>query len=186
MTEPFYYVRLGRAGLGYVVGLQPKYSPTPACADDPYGSLLAGAADDETPIQTFRNIVSIPKNTKSVVAIVDDDPRVLESLEELLVSAGHAARTFSSAGALLNSKVLSEIDCLITDIGMPGMDGIELQRLMSERRPDLPVILITGRHELAELPQARHSRLFRKPFDGGVLLAAISDVLNRRENPQEA
>ncbi len=125
----------------------------------------------------------MPKNTKSVVAVVDDDPRVLESLEELLESAGHAARTFSSARTLLASKALSEIDCLITDIGMPGMDGFELERVMSERRPDLPVILITGRHEITELPQAKNNRFFRKPFDGQALLAAIGDALNGKETP---
>jgi FixJ family two-component response regulator len=125
----------------------------------------------------------MPKNTKSVVAVVDDDPRVLESLEELLESAGHAARTFSSAKTLLDSKALAEIDCLITDIGMPGMDGFELQRLLCERRPGLPVILITGRHEITELPQARQNWFFRKPFDGRALLAAIGDALNGKENP---
>src|SRR5262245_34415545 len=72
---------------------------------------------------------------KPVIAIVDDDPRVLESIEELLESAGHTARTFLSAEALLNSQSLAEIDCLITDIGMPGLGGFELRQLMSERCP---------------------------------------------------
>ena len=121
-------------------------------------------------------------NPKSVVAIVDDDRRLLESLEELLESAGHAARTFSSAQTLLNSNALPEIDCLITDIGMPGMDGFELQRLIREKRPDLPVILITGRHEIAELPRAKHNRFFRKPFDMRALLAAIGDALTGKED----
>jgi FixJ family two-component response regulator len=122
-------------------------------------------------------------NPKSVVAIVDDDRRLLESLEDLLESAGYAVRAFSSAHTLLNSNALPEIDCLITDIGMPGMDGFELQRLMSERRPRLPVILITGRHEIAELPQAKHNRFFRKPFDVQALLAAIGDALTEKEDP---
>src|SRR5262245_60259624 len=121
---------------------------------------------------------------KSVVAIVDDDPRLLESLEELLESAGLAVRAFPSARALLESTALPEIDCLITDIGMPGIDGFELDRLMGERRPDVPVILITGRHEIAELPQANHNRFFRKPFDGQELLAAIGDALTEKENPR--
>jgi FixJ family two-component response regulator len=121
-------------------------------------------------------------NPKSVVAVVDDDQRLLESLGELLESAGHAARTFSSAQTLLNSNAFPEIDCLITDIGTPGMDGFELQRLIREKRPDLPVILITGRHEIAELPQARHNRFFRKPFDMRALLAAIGDALNGKED----
>ena len=122
-------------------------------------------------------------NQKSVVAIVDDDQRLLESLEDLLESAGHAVRRFSSAQTLLDSNALLEIDCLITDIGMPGMDGFELQRVMRERRPDLPVILITGRHEIAELPRAKHNWFFRKPFDGQALLAAIGDALTGKENP---
>ncbi len=91
-------------------------------------------------------------------------------------------RTFSSAQALLGSNALSEIDCLITDIGMPGIDGFELQRAMSERRPGLPVILITGRHEIVELAQAKHDWFFRKPFDGQALLAAIGDALTGKGN----
>ena len=122
-------------------------------------------------------------NPKPVVAIVDDDQRLLESLEDLLESAGHAVRTFSSARTLLDSSVLPEIDCLISDIGMPGMDGFELKRVMRERRPDLPVILITGRHEIAELPQAQRNWFFRKPFDGQALLAAIGDALTGKEVP---
>jgi FixJ family two-component response regulator len=114
---------------------------------------------------------------RSFVAIVDDDHRVLESLEELLESAGHAVRTFSSAQGLLASGVVGEIDCLVTDIGMPGMDGFELQRVMNEQRPDVPVILITGRHEIIELAHTRHNWFFRKPFDGQALLAAIGDAL---------
>jgi len=119
---------------------------------------------------------------KCVLAIVDDDHRLLESLQDLLESAGHAVHAFSSAQTLLNSDdVVAEIDCLITDIGMPGVDGFELQRLMNQRRPDLPVILITGRHEIAELPQAKHDRFFRKPFDGQKLLAAIGGALTGKE-----
>ena len=121
-------------------------------------------------------------NPKSVVAIVDDDRRLLESLEELLESAGHAVRAFSSAETLINSNALPEIDCLITDIGMPGMDGFELQRLVNERRPGLPVIMITARHDIAARPQAAHSWFFRKPFDGRALLAAIGDALTAKEN----
>jgi FixJ family two-component response regulator len=124
--------------------------------------------------------VSAPK-PKFIVAIVDDDLRVLESLAELLESAGHAVRTFLSGRSLLNSEAMPEIDCLITDIGMPGMDGFELERLMRRERPSLPVILITARDELAELAERRRHRLFRKPFDGQALLAAIGDALTGKE-----
>lgn len=123
-------------------------------------------------------------NPKPVVAVVDDDPRLLESLEDLLESAGHAVRTYASGWALLTGDAVEEIDCLITDIGMPGMNGFELQGLMRERRPDVPVILITGRHEIAEAPQARHDRFFRKPFDGQALLTAIGGALAGKEDPR--
>jgi FixJ family two-component response regulator len=119
---------------------------------------------------------------RSVVAVVDDDPRLLESLEELLESAGYAARGFSSAGSLLASG-LTGVDLLITDIGMPGTDGFELRDLVKKARPDLPVFLITGRHEIADQGRAQGiSGFFRKPFDARVLLSAVGEALRNREN----
>ncbi|RUV32721.1 MAG: response regulator [Mesorhizobium sp.] len=122
---------------------------------------------------------------RPVVAVVDDDPRLLESLEDLLESAGYAARSFSSAPALLISG-LSGLDVLITDIGMPGMDGFELRGLVEKERPELPVFLITGRHEIADQDRAQGvSGCFRKPFDAQVLLGAIGDALRKSKNGGE-
>jgi FixJ family two-component response regulator len=119
---------------------------------------------------------------RPVVAIVDDDPRLLESLEDLLESAGYMACSFSSANSLLLNE-LSGFDVLITDIGMPGMDGFELRDLVKKARPDLPVFMITGRHEIADQNRAQGiSGFFRKPFDGHVLLAAIGDALGKPRN----
>lgn len=119
--------------------------------------------------------------SRPVVAIVDDDPRLLESLENLLESAGYVARSFPSAGSLLISG-LSGLDVLITDIGMPGMNGFELRHLVKEVRPDLPVFLITGRHEIVDQARAQGTgRLFRKPFDAQSLLAAVASALADRE-----
>lgn len=120
---------------------------------------------------------------RPVVAIVDDDPRLLESLEDLLESAGYVARSFPSAGALLISG-LSGLDVLITDIGMPGMDGFELRDLAKKTRPDLPVFLITGRHEIADQDRAQGTSrfCFRKPFDAQILLAAVGDALRDKTN----
>jgi FixJ family two-component response regulator len=116
---------------------------------------------------------------KPVIAVVDDDPRVLESLEDLFESAGYAVRAFSSGKSLLATD-LSSINCLITDIGMPGMSGFELHDLVKEARPKLPVFLLTGRHEIGDQHRAMGkdiSGLFRKPF-GQDLLAAIDRALH--------
>ncbi len=116
---------------------------------------------------------------RRMIAVVDDDPRVLESLQDLLESAGYAVRTFPSAKALIESG-LSNIGCLITDIGMPGMDGFELHDVVKKARPGLPVFLITGRHEIGDQKRTGAkdiSGFFRKPFDGPALLAAIGSAL---------
>ncbi|MGF7056174.1 FixJ family two-component response regulator [Bosea sp. OAE752] len=116
---------------------------------------------------------------KYVVAVVDDDPRLLESLEDLLESAGYAVRGFPSATALTGAG-LSGLDLLITDIGLPGFDGFELRDLVNRERPDLPVFLITGRHEIADQIRARAvESFFCKPFDGQALLAAIARALHQ-------
>ncbi len=117
---------------------------------------------------------------KFIVAVVDDDLRLLESLEDLLESAGYSVRLFRSAKPFLEDEAaLSETDCLIADIGMPVIDGFELEKLAKQARPQLPVILITGRHEIADQQRAiaQGNRFFRKPFDGQALLAAIGQAL---------
>jgi FixJ family two-component response regulator len=116
---------------------------------------------------------------KHRIAVVDDDVRLLESLENLLESAGYLVRSFSSAAALVEAG-LADIDCLITDIGMPGMDGFELHQLVKRVRADLPVFLITGRHEIGDQQRAGAgdiSGFFRKPFNGPALLADVGDAL---------
>jgi FixJ family two-component response regulator len=118
---------------------------------------------------------------KSIVAVVDNDLRILESLGDLLESVGYAVRLFTSAQSLLEDTVaLSEIDCLIADIGMPVIDGFELEKLVQRARPELPVILITGRHEIADQQRAiaQGTRFFCKPFDGPALLAAIGQAVH--------
>jgi FixJ family two-component response regulator len=113
----------------------------------------------------------------SVIAVVDDDQRILESIEILLDSANYDVRLFSSAAALLDSGVLPEIDCLISDVAMPGMDGIELAQAVRASLPALPIILVTGRHDLLNQSLVNHFRVFKKPFDGQDLLMAVADAL---------
>jgi FixJ family two-component response regulator len=122
------------------------------------------------------------------VAVVDDDPRLLESLEDLLESAGYHARCFSSAQAILDDG-LSDVDVLITDIGLPNIDGFELRAQARAVRPGLPVFLITGRYEIADQGRAQGiGGFFRKPFDGQLLLAAVTEALysaGRREGDDD-
>src|SRR5262245_19914405 len=104
---------------------------------------------------------------------------ILESLKELLESAGYDVRLHATASSLLASDVAS-IDCLITDIGMPVVDGFELRRRAKQLRPDLPVFLISGRRDLTESrPAAELEPVFHKPFDGPTLLAAIAKAVRR-------
>jgi FixJ family two-component response regulator len=124
------------------------------------------------------------KSRNYIVGVVDDDPRVLESLAGLLDAAGYTARVFASARTFLESDGPSQIDCLISDIGMPDMDGFALQRLTNAARPELPVIWITGRdgptkQRLAGLDHA-DARVFFKPFDAAELLAAVALAVKGR------
>ncbi|SFH64097.1 response regulator [Albimonas pacifica] len=131
-----------------------------------------------------RNLPHMPPPPPAVVGVVDDDPRLRAALSELLESAGCEACVRADGRALLDDPDFARLDCLVADIGMAGMDGLQLEALARARRPDLPVILITGRPETAErlIADGRPARLiFRKPFDAQALLAAIeAEVALRR------
>jgi FixJ family two-component response regulator len=119
----------------------------------------------------------------ALVAVVDDDPGILQSLAYLLESADYAVLVYSSAAALLDSNGLAKIDCLISDIDMPGIDGFELLQMISAARPDLPTILITGypdRLERMPVLGASQTRVFTKPFQGSELLAAVGESVGSR------
>ncbi len=120
-----------------------------------------------------------------IVAAVDDDFRVRESIKSLLESAGYAPVVFSSAEEFLQSGAMAEATCVIADVRMPGMDGIELQRRIRLERPTLPVILISAHHN-AEVRQIAIDQgavdVLYKPFDAADLLAIIQSALtNSRE-----
>ena len=115
-----------------------------------------------------------------IVAAVDDDFRVRESMTSLLESAGYAPVAFSSAEQFLQSGTLAVATCVITDVRMPGMDGIELQRRIRLERPTLPVILISA-HYNAEVRQKAIDEgaidVLYKPFDATELLKTIQSAL---------
>ena len=118
---------------------------------------------------------------KHVVAAVDDDFRVRESIESLVASAGHTPWVFASAEEFLQSGAPELAICLITDVRMPGIDGLELQRRVRIQYPRLPVILITAHYD-DEIRQRALSQgaagFLHKPFDAAELLGAIDLALD--------
>jgi FixJ family two-component response regulator len=124
--------------------------------------------------------LTMASDVTPIVAAVDDDFRVRESLTSLLESAGYAPVVFSSAEEFLQSGTLAVATCVITDVRMPGMDGIELQRRIRLERPALPVILITAHHN-AEVRQTAIDEgavdVLNKPFDATDLLKIIQSAL---------
>lgn len=117
---------------------------------------------------------------KPVIAVVDDDPRVLESLEDLLESSGYIVQSYTSAEALLEQDLFGW-DALITDIAMPGLNGFALRDLVLEARRGVPIIMITGRDDLMEQVRTKGTGVyFRKPFDAQDLVAALGKSLPAR------
>jgi FixJ family two-component response regulator len=122
---------------------------------------------------------------KPVVAVVDDDPRIRESLESLIESAGFTAQVFALGEDFLQRENLTETNCLITDVRMPGMDGLALQRRVRLARPELPIIFITAHHDddLERSALAEGAVCFiRKPFDAGELLRVTKVALGKASN----
>ncbi len=111
---------------------------------------------------------------------VDDDFRVRESIVRLADSAGYAPLVFPSAEALLESGDLREAECVITDVRMPGMDGLELLRQIRDGYPRLPVILISAhvndRLRRRALAGGAADFLY-KPFDGEELLRSVNRAI---------
>jgi FixJ family two-component response regulator len=119
--------------------------------------------------------------SKHLVVGVDDDFRLRESLKSLVESAGYAACVYSSAEEFLQSGTLAGAVCLITDVRMPGMGGIELQRSIRLERPELPIIFISAHYDDETRQRAIDegaATFLYKPFDGGELLKAIEAALN--------
>jgi len=115
-----------------------------------------------------------------LISIIDDDEAIRRSLDDLIRSAGLRARVFSSAEAFLQSNQMSEIDCLILDLCLPGMSGLELQRQLAEGNFDLPIILMTAHDRGDQRRQAVEAgavAFLNKPFEEADLLNAIDRAL---------
>lgn len=120
--------------------------------------------------------------TPAIVHVVDDDAAIREALVLLLESAGHAARAHADAAAFLADVDPAQPGCVVADVRMPGMSGLELQRHLNENRIDLPVIIITGHGDVAMAVQALKQGavdFIEKPFDEHVLMNSIAQALDK-------
>ena len=115
-----------------------------------------------------------------LISIIDDDDSLRRALVRLIRSLGYDVRGFGSAEEFAESGATEKFACIITDIQMPGMSGIELKQLLSTRDCTVPVIMITARHEagLEEKALAAGAACFlRKPFEADVLIACLERAL---------
>ena len=122
-----------------------------------------------------------------VVDIVDDDESVRRALWRLLNSVGVQSRTYGSARSYLESADLKSADCLLLDLHLPEMSGIELLEHLSEVAPTLQVICMTGRDEPEveqRLAAAGISGCLRKPFDQAELFAALASMVAGSESAE--
>ena len=118
--------------------------------------------------------------SKHVVAAIDDDRRVRESIRSVLESAGYEPEMFGSAEEFLDSGVLTRARCVIADVRLPGIDGIELQRRIRTQHPPPPVILITAHDDDGVREKALQGgavAFLLKPFDAADLLDHIERSL---------
>jgi FixJ family two-component response regulator len=118
-----------------------------------------------------------------VISIVDDDESMREALTSLIRSVGFKARTYSSGEDVLRCWHLGESACLIVDVQMPGMSGLELQRRLAAARSMIPIIFITAHgdeHQRMQAIQNGAVEYLFKPFSENALLNALHSALERK------
>ena len=125
----------------------------------------------------------------AVVHLVDDDEDVRRALAFLLATAGLEVRVYESSAALLENFDTAQSGCVVSDVRMPGMDGIQLLRHLRKKGVTLPVIIMTGHADVALAVGAMKAGavdFIEKPFSDDVLLAAIAAALKQQGNPGQS
>jgi two-component system response regulator FixJ len=126
--------------------------------------------------------------SSQVVHVIDDDSDVLQALAFLLTTSGFAVQVHASAAAFLEGSSLGEGGCIVTDVRMPGMDGLELQRRLAAMQVHIPVIIMTGHADVAlavEAMKAGAVDFIEKPFDNQALIRAVKSALARQSDERE-
>jgi FixJ family two-component response regulator len=117
------------------------------------------------------------------VAIVDDDAGMRAALENLLNSAGLRTRSFSSAEEFLRSAPAGKAGCLILDLRLPGMSGLELQRELQAKGLAIPVIFATAEADVTQIADTGAMAVLRKPFDPDELSRLVAVALETHRRP---
>jgi FixJ family two-component response regulator len=120
---------------------------------------------------------------RSLVSVVDDDESVRESLPDLLHELGFAVKAFASAEAFLESGVADDTRCLILDVAMPGMSGLDLQLELARRRHAVPIVFITAqdnRHLRPRVIERGAVECLFKPFSETALLEAVNAAIRQQ------
>src|SRR5881396_131205 len=123
--------------------------------------------------------------TKPIVFVVDDDISVRDSLELLIRNAGWQPELLASAHEFLARPRVLAPSCLVLDVSLPGLNGLELQRRIAADRTDMPIIFITGHGDVPMSVQAMKAgavEFLTKPFGDGVMLGAIRNAIERSRN----
>ena len=129
-----------------------------------------------------------PIDPDAVIAIVDDDPSAREGLEALVRAAGWKVETFVSAQEFLDRRGAEAPRCLILDLQLPGLGGLDLQKRMAEVRLEIPIVFLTGHGNIPASVQAMKAgavEFLTKPFDEETLFQAIEEAVERDRRSRE-
>jgi len=125
----------------------------------------------------------------TTVHLIDDDEGVREALTILLTEAGYAVRSYKSGVEFLGAAAATSTGCIVSDIRMPGLDGLELQQRLKSKNNTLPLIFITGHGDVQMAVQAMREGardFIEKPFDDSILVDAIANALKSARAAQLA
>jgi len=129
-----------------------------------------------------------PRESEAVIAIVDDDPWVREGLSSLIRSAGWRVKTFASAQEFLAGPGAEAPSCLVLDLQLPGLSGLDLQKRMAEGGLEIPIVFLTGHGDIPASVQAMKAgavEFLTKPVDEQKLFQAIQEAIERDRHSRQ-
>jgi FixJ family two-component response regulator len=122
------------------------------------------------------------RQADTIIAVVDDDPSVREGLSSLIRSAGLRVEIFASAQEFLSRSVAETFSCLVLDLQMPGLSGLDLQKHLAEAEIEVPIVFLTGHGDIPASVRAMKAgavEFLTKPFDEQDLLQAVQEAIER-------